>query len=169
MAVEVKINNRTARVELLEQHDNLLKVRVDDKIYDLDLMHTTGGTFSIIENGRSYNIELIAKEQPKSYMAYTLYQNFDVSIIDAEARYLINRGGGNLASGEKRIKSPMPGKVVKLLVKEGDEVKKGDVTVILSAMKMESEYKSPVDGRIRKIHVGEGEVVEGEQVLIEIE
>lgn len=169
MAVEVKINNRIARVELLEQNDNLLKVRVDDQIYDIDLMHTTGGTFSILENGRSYNIELIARDQPKTYIAYTLYQNFDVSIIDAEARYLINRGGGNLNTGEKRIKSPMPGKVVKLLVKEGEEVKKGDIAVILSAMKMESEYKSPVDGKIRKIHVAEGDIVEGEQVLIEIE
>jgi biotin carboxyl carrier protein len=169
MSVEIKINGRIAKVEILEQNDNLLKVRVDDTIYDVDLMHTPGGTFSILESGHSYNIELIPQEQPKKYTAYTLYKTFDVEIIDAEARYLINRGNGNLETGEKWVKSPMPGKVVKVNVSEGASVSKGQTVLILSAMKMESEYKSPVDGTVKKIAVKEGDVVEGNQVLIEFE
>jgi biotin carboxyl carrier protein len=169
MSVEIKINNRLAKVELLEQNKNLLKVRVDDRIYDLDLMHTPGGTFSILESGHSYNIELIPHEQTKRYTAYTLYRTFDVEIIDAEARYVLNRGGGNVESAEKWIKSPMPGKIVKINVSEGEAVTKGQTVLILSAMKMESEYKSPVDGLVMKIAVSEGEVVEGNQILIEFE
>jgi acetyl/propionyl-CoA carboxylase alpha subunit len=169
MSVEIKINNRTAHVELLEQNDNLLKVKVDERIYDIDLMHTIGGTFSIIENGHSYNIELIPQDLPKKYIAYTLYQNFDVEVIDAEARYLINRSGGSLDSGEKIIRSPMPGKVVRILVAAKEVVKKGQTVLILSAMKMESEYKSPIDGVVKKIAAKEGEIVEGNQVLIEFE
>jgi biotin carboxyl carrier protein len=169
MSVEIKINNRFAKVEVLEQYDNLLKVRVDDKIYDLDLMHTPGGTFSILESGHSYNIELIPQEKPKKYTAYTLYNTYDVEIIDAEARYLLNRGGENMDSGEKWIKSPMPGKVVKITVIEGESVTKGQTVLVISAMKMESEYKSPVDGKVKKIDVKEGDVVEGNQVLIEFE
>jgi biotin carboxyl carrier protein len=169
MSVEIKINNRLAKVELLEQNDNLLKVRVDDRIYDIDLMHTPGGTFSILESGHSYNIELIPQEQAKRYTAYTLYRTFDVEIIDAEARYVLNRGGGNMETGEKWIKSPMPGKVVRIDVSEGEAVTKGQTVLILSAMKMESEYKSPVDGLVRKIAVSAGEVVEGNQLLIEFE
>jgi biotin carboxyl carrier protein len=169
MSVYIKINDRIAKVEVLEKNDNLLKVRVDDIIYDVDLMHTTGGTFSILESGHSYNIELVPQEQPKKYSAYTLYKTFDVEIIDAEARYLINRGNGNLETGEKWIKSPMPGKVVKVNVSEGDSVAKGQTVLILSAMKMESEYKSPVDGTVKKIAVREGDIVEGNQVLIEFE
>jgi biotin carboxyl carrier protein len=169
MSIEIKINNRLAKVELLEQNNNLLKVRVDEAIYDIDLMHTPGGTFSILESGHSYNIELIQQEQPKKYTAYTLYKTFDIEIIDAEARYVLNRGGGSLESGEKWIKSPMPGKVVRIDVSEGETVAKGQTVLILSAMKMESEYKSPVDGLVRKIAVTEGEVVEGNQILIEFE
>lgn len=169
MSVEIKINDRFARVELLEQNNNLLKVKVDDKVYEIDLMHTTRGTFSILENGHSYNIELVPTDQPKKYTAYTLYRTFDVEVIDAEARYLINRGGGSMESGELSIKSPMPGKVVKILVSEGEQVVKGQTAILLSAMKMESEYKSPVDGTVRKISVSEGEIVEGNQVLIEFE
>ncbi len=103
MSVEIKLKNRTARVELLERNDNLMKVQVDDKIYHVDLMHTTGGTFSIIEGGRSYNIELISKQEPRQYTAYTYYENFDVEVIDAEARYLLNRGAGSPGTGEKNI------------------------------------------------------------------
>jgi biotin carboxyl carrier protein len=169
MSVEIKINNRTAHVELLEQHDNLLKVKVDDQIYDIDLMHTIGGTFSIIEHGHSYNIELVPQDLPKKYIAYTLYHTYDVEVIDAEARYLINRSGGSLDSGEKIIRSPMPGKVVRILVTGMEEVKKGQTVLLLSAMKMESEYKSPIDGVVKKIAVKEGEIVESNQVLIEFE
>jgi biotin carboxyl carrier protein len=169
MSVEIKVNDRFAKVEILEQFDNLLKVRVDDKIYELDLMHTAGGTFSILQNGHSFNIELIPQEKPKRYMAYTLYNTYEVEVIDAEARYLINRGNGNLETGEKVIRSPMPGKVVKLCVSENEQVTRGQLVIVLSAMKMESEYRSPVDGIVKRIAVKAGEIVEGSQVLIEFE
>jgi len=169
MSVEIKINNRFAHVEILEQNNNLLKVKVDEIIYEIDLMHTPGGTFSILQGGHSYNIEMVPLDQPKKYTAYTLYKTFDVEVIDPEARYLLNRGGGSMEAGEKWIKSPMPGKVVKVLVGEGETVAKGQTVIILSAMKMESEYKSPVDGKVGKIAVADGDVVEGNQVLIEFE
>lgn len=169
MAVEIKINKRFARVELISQNNNLLKVSVDGTIYELDLMHTSDGTFSIIENNRSHDIELVPLDQPKKYLAYTLYKTFDVEIIDAETRYLLDRLGGQSEPGEKVIISPMPGKVVKVLVEEGDEVVKGQTVLILAAMKMESEYKSAVDGVVSKVYVTEGATVEGSQILIEIE
>jgi biotin carboxyl carrier protein len=169
MSVEIKLNNRYARVELLQQNNNLLKIKVDDVIYDIDLMHTNDGTFSIIENNRSHDIELVPLDQPKKYLAYTLYKTFDVEVVDAETRYLLDRLGGHLESGEKHISSPMPGKVVRVLVSEGEEVVKGQTVIVLAAMKMESEYKSAVDGVVSKIHVAEGDTVEGNQVLIEIE
>jgi biotin carboxyl carrier protein len=169
MSVEIKINDRFARVELLEQNENLLKVKVDDLIYDIDLLHTSGGTFSILEGGRSYNIELVPNGEARRYTAHTLYHSFDVEVIDAEARYLINRGNNNTGNGEKSIRSPMPGKVVAVNVKEGDLVTRGQTVIILSAMKMESEYHSPMDGSVKIIRVKEGEVVEGNQVMIEFE
>jgi biotin carboxyl carrier protein len=63
----------------------------------------------------------------------------------------------------------MPGKVVKILVSEGDEIKEGENAIIISAMKMESEYKSPKDGIVKQINVKEGDTIEGDQVLIELE
>lgn len=168
MPVEIKINDRLAWVNLISQKGSKLELEVDGKKYEVDLLHTADGTFSILEGGHSYNIELVPHKQ-KKYTAHTLYKSYDVEVIDAEARYLINRGGNGFASNENTISSPMPGKVVKILVAEGDLVESGDTTIIISAMKMESEYKAPKDGVIKKINVSEGDTIEGNQILIELE
>lgn len=169
MSIEIKIKDRIAKVEIVSQLDNLLEIKVDDKIYKIDLMHTADGSFSIIENGHSYDIELVPGEHHKEYKAYTLYNIFDVEIIDAESRYIKNRNNGSLKSKETTISTPMPGKVVKINVKEGDPITKGEAAIIISSMKMESEYKSPKNGTVKKIFVQEGDAVESNQILIEIE
>jgi biotin carboxyl carrier protein len=169
MSIEIKLDKRIASVEILKQFENLLEIRVDEKIYQVDLMHNDEGIFSILENGHSFNIELVPQSKPKHYTAYTLYSTYDVEVIDAESRYRRNRSSATQLASENTISSPMPGKVVKIPVSEGDIVKKGDTVITISAMKMESEYKSPIDGTIVKIHVLEGSTVDSNQVLIEIE
>ena len=169
MSIEIKLDKRIASVEILKQFENLLEIKVDDKIYQIDLMHNDEGIFSILANGRSYNIELVPQPKPKHYTAYTLYDSYDLEVIDAEARYLRNRTGSAQMLSVNTIMSPMPGKVVKIPVAVGDVVKKGDTLITISAMKMESEYKSPMDGIIAIIHVTEGCTVEANQILIEIE
>ncbi|MBA4409159.1 MAG: acetyl-CoA carboxylase biotin carboxyl carrier protein subunit [Bacteroidota bacterium] len=169
MSIEIRLDKRIASVEILKQYENLLEIKVDDKIYQVDLMHNDEGIFSILNKGRSYNIELVPQTNPKLYTAYTLYDNYDIEIIDAESRYLRNRSGSTQLISENTISSPMPGKVVKIPVSVGDEVKKGDTVITISAMKMESEYKSPIDGKIVIIHVTEGSTIDANQKLIEIE
>lgn len=169
MPVEIKINDRLVWVNLLGQEGNLLEIDVDGKIYKVDLLHTADGTFSILENGHSYNIELVPHVHPKKYTAYTLYNSFDLEVIDAEAKYLMNRGANGFGSAENNISSPMPGKVVKILVAEGDEVQEGETAIIISAMKMESEYKAPKNGVVKKINVHEGDTIDGNQILIELD
>ena len=169
MAIEIKLDDRIALVNLISRNDNILEVDVDGMVYKVDLIHTDNGTFSIIEGGHSYNIELVPHNHPKKYTAHTLYKSLDVEIIDAETRYLMNRGGNGFSSNENTISSPMPGKVVKILVKDGDKVKEGETIIIISAMKMESEYSAPKDGIIKKINVKDGDTIEGNQILIELE
>lgn len=169
MSIEIRLDKRIASVKILKQYENLLEIKVDEKIYQVDLMHNDEGIFSILNNGRSFNIELVPQANPKLYTAYTLYDHYDIEIIDAESRYLRNRAGSAQLLSENSISSPMPGKVVKIPVSVGDEVKKGDTVITISAMKMESEYKSPIDGIVAKIHVAEGSTVDANQKLIEIE
>jgi len=63
----------------------------------------------------------------------------------------------------------MPGKIVKITVKAGEKVKQGQTVIIVSAMKMESEYKTGKAGTIKEIYVREGDTIEGNQPLITIE
>jgi len=169
MSIEIRLDKRIASVQILKQFENLLEIRVDDKIYQVDLMHNDEGIFSILNKGRSFNIELVPQTNPKLYTAYTLYDNYDIEIIDAESRYLRNRSGSTQLVSENTISSPMPGKVVKIPVSVGDEVKKGETVITISAMKMESEYKSPIDGKVMIIYVTEGSTIDAHQKLIEIE
>ncbi|TNF74372.1 MAG: acetyl-CoA carboxylase biotin carboxyl carrier protein subunit [Acidobacteria bacterium] len=62
----------------------------------------------------------------------------------------------------------MPGRVVALLVEEGQEVESGDGLVVLEAMKMENEIRAETAGVVRKILVSEGQAVEGGDPLFEI-
>jgi pyruvate carboxylase subunit B len=63
----------------------------------------------------------------------------------------------------------MPGTIVRILVDEGDEVKDGDVILVLEAMKMENELRAPISGVVSAIHVHQGQAVEMNAVLAEVE
>lgn len=70
------------------------------------------------------------------------------------------------AAGAVKINAPMPGKIVGVKVKAGDAVSKGDVVVVLEAMKMENEICAPQDGTIASVEVSVGDTVEGGSVLV---
>lgn len=76
------------------------------------------------------------------------------------------QAGGGAHQGE--VATPMPGVVVRLPFAVGASVQRGDVVVVVEAMKMENEYKSPVDGVIEAIHVAPGQAVEANTVLLSI-
>ena len=78
-------------------------------------------------------------------------------------------GGDSAGVRGARVKPPMPGKIVTVAVNEGDEVKAGQVLVILEAMKMQNEIAAPSAGTVKKVHVKPGQNVEGKDVLIELE
>jgi len=169
MALEIKLGDRIAKVELLTESGNKIKILVDDNEYDLDCHQVEKGIYSILYKGRSYNVELIATDSPKKYSVNTSYLSYEAEIIDAETKYLKARTSGNLEDEQSTISSPMPGKVVKIPVLLGEEVKKGDTVIIISAMKMESEYKAGKDGVISEIFVNEEDIITANQALVHIE
>jgi biotin carboxyl carrier protein len=67
------------------------------------------------------------------------------------------------------VKSPMPGKVVRLLVKSGDEIKTGQGVAVVEAMKMENELRAPRGGTVQEVRVREGQAVEAGETLVSIE
>lgn len=86
----------------------------------------------------------------------------------AEGRYLVARMQGGLGGGDGVVTTGMPGRVVKVLVAEGDAVTAGQGLVILEAMKMENEVRAPRDGVVDRLGVAEGDAVEAGSTLLEI-
>ena len=76
---------------------------------------------------------------------------------------------GSLSGGSGTVTSAIPGKVVSILVSEGDDVAPGDVLVVLEAMKMQNEIKAAVGGVVKKVSCEAGERVEANVPLLEIE
>ncbi len=168
MSYEIKINDRLAEIEILSREGTKMQIAIDKKIYDIDIAEVERGVYSILLDNRSFNVELVEGKTAKSYTVNTLYDTFDVEIVDAESKYLMNRKKDD-GEDENVIASPMPGKVVKVLVKEGDSVKAGQTVVVVSAMKMESEYKVKQDRVVKRVLVKEGDTVNGDQPMVIIE
>jgi biotin carboxyl carrier protein len=167
-SLEIQTGEKLKKVELISRKGNELKIKVDDNVYDVDIIMVERGVYSILLDGRSYNVELIETTGPKQYQVNTLFYSFDAEVVDAETKYQKSRT--KIDSLEDNvISSPMPGKVVRILVKPGEQVKAGDTVVIVSAMKMESEYKVKSDRLIKEIKVKEGDTVSANQPLIIIE
>ena len=78
-------------------------------------------------------------------------------------------GAGAVQAGPKAVRAPMPGLVVRVEVKEGDDVRPGRRLVIVEAMKMENELRADSAGRVRAVHVQAGQAVEKDQVLIDLD
>ncbi len=167
MSYQVKIDGEERSIEVLSREKDKIKVKVGDRIYDLDVLEPEPGIFSIVFNGKNYNIQLVPSGL-KKYKVETPEETLDVEIIDAESRYMKSQKGHEDEDADS-ISTPMPGQVVKILVEEGQAVKGGETVIIVSAMKMESEYKVAKDRVVKKILVKEGDKIDGDQPLITFE
>ena len=167
MPLELKIKDRVAKVEVLEQNGQQYRVVIGGKEYDLDVVQVEASVYSVLYQGQSINLELIEGKTPNLYKINTRTDHFEVEVVDPVSRYKQSKTSGN-EKREQLIEAPMPGRIVKIMVKEGDEIREGETAIIVSAMKMESEYKAQVSGSVKKVFVKEGDTVEGGAALIEI-
>ncbi|MCK5840249.1 MAG: acetyl-CoA carboxylase biotin carboxyl carrier protein subunit [Bacteroidales bacterium] len=169
MSYEVNLDKRNAIVELIYQDGDHIKVAVDNTVYELDIAMVEEGIYSVLLDNKSFNLELIRNGSSKKYTVNTYLNTYEVEIIDAEAKYLRSREKNMFGEEENNVFSPMPGKIVKIPVKMGDAVKKGETVIIVSAMKMESEFKAKKEGVVKEILVKEDDTVDGNQLLIRLE
>lgn len=138
----------------------------DWKYYDIrkqDYM-LLDDTVSFLFKDSSYLVDVISKGT--DYTVYTrgAYKTFNVYNEEALLHESLKAGGGMGAGAN--LSSGMPGKIVKVFVKAGDEVKEGDPLLIMEAMKMENEMRAASAVKIKEVLVKEGENVESGAVLV---
>ncbi len=134
--------------------------------YDVDARRTGASALSLIIEGSSHLVEV--EQAGDAVRVHLDGVTHALTLLDERAlRSRGEKGGG--AAGKQVIRTPMPGKVVKLLVSLGDEVAEGQGLVVVEAMKMENELKSPKAGRVAEVQVQEGATVEGNAPLVSVE
>jgi len=134
--------------------------RVDAFVHDY-------GTVSLVVDSASYSVQL---DERRSELKVHLRDSvFPMEILD-EKRLRMRRAAGKFTvEGKQTLTSPMPGKVVKVLKRPGDEVAAGDGVVVVEAMKMENDIRSPKAGKVVEVLVQEGQAVEGGATLATVE
>ena len=85
--MEIKIDERTASVELINSEE----ISIDGKIYDANIIMVERGVYSILIDGKSYNVELFESGNQKEYLVNTFYHSYELEVIDAESKYLKSR------------------------------------------------------------------------------
>lgn len=132
---------------------------------DLDAVHLHGSALSVLSGGRSYACDLSPGKE--GAVAVRVNQALvPLEIVD-ERRLRLRRASGKFSlDGPQRVDAPMPGKVVRVLVKKGDAVAEGQGLVVVEAMKMENELKSPKAGTVSELFAVEGAAVENGARLV---
>lgn len=165
--LKVKVNERKEHnIEFTENSGN--KGLIDNKPFEFDAIQIKEGSFHVIKDNQSYNIEITKTDFEQKIFSVKVNGNkYNLSVKDKYDELLKSLGLDSLTANKiNNIKAPMPGLVLNLLVEEGSVVKKGDSILVLEAMKMENNIKSPTDGVVKKINVKKGIAVEKNQVLI---
>jgi biotin carboxyl carrier protein len=158
------VDDRQFTVEILDDRH----VSVDGKTYAIDFESVSGQpVYSLIVDGRSHESYIYPGDD--NWQVLLRGRLYPVKVVDEREMRLRAAAGGNVVeTGEYHLRAPMPGLVVTIPVTEGQEIKKGQVILILESMKMQNELKSPRDGTIGRIRVKTGESVEQKQTLLSV-
>ena len=158
------IDDKEFTVEIIDAKH----VSINGKILDVDFESISGQpVYSLILDGRSHESYIARGDD--HWQVLLRGRLYPVTVEDErEKRLRAAAGAGVVESGEFILKAPMPGLVVAIPVSEGEEVKKGQVLLILESMKMQNELKAPRNGIVHRIKVKKGESVEQKQTLLSV-
>ena len=158
------IDNKEFEIEVVDERH----IRIGDRLLEVDFESVSGQpVFSLILDGRSYESFVYPGEE--GWDVLLRGRQYQAKVEDErEKRLKAAAGAEAVEGGEFHLKAPMPGLVVAILIEEGQEVKKGQVMLILESMKMQNELKAPRDGIMGRVRVKAGESVEQRQTLLSV-
>lgn len=135
------------------------KYKINGNLYNVVIGDIEDNIAHVEVNGTHYNVEMEKKAKQSAPVARPAARPAVASsAAKPAAKPAASKGG---------VKSPLPGVILDIKVKEGDEVKKGQTVIILEAMKMENSINADRDGKVASIKVSKGEsVLEGTDLII---
>jgi biotin carboxyl carrier protein len=156
-----RYRDRQVSVELQRTGDGHFLAKIDEEPHELDARVLDASTVSVRLEGDAQMVRLVRVGH-----AYHVAVDGRVYVLAPEGA-----GGGDAhhTLAQPEIVAPMPGKVLSVLVEEGQEVASGDGLLILEAMKMENRIVAEAPAVVRRVHVTGGQMVDGGALLIELE
>lgn len=164
MKYDILLNGTRRCIELTPQRDESapMTALIDGRNIAADVAMISSGAYSILLGGRS--LEATVEVTTGGYLVHVAGSEFLIKIIDP--RSWRGRAGGSIAlEGRQHVAAPMPGKIVRVLVAAGQEVKANQGLLVIEAMKMQNEIRSPKSGAIEKLLVIEGQTVGAGEIL----
>jgi biotin carboxyl carrier protein len=156
LEVEFRIQGREVEYRILREQAPSAPFR------KADIVEAEPGIYSILWEGNSFDVRL----EQAHYGTFAQHRSTRV-LIEKPAHGRSAAKGG--ATGPLPLKAPMPGRVVRLLVAEGDSVEKGQGVAVLEAMKMQNEITAPRAGVVRRLTAQEGKVVAAGEIFCVLE
>jgi len=166
MTYDVIVDGKTHRLELT-RGENTWLCRVDDHMIEVDAALTARDVLSVLVGGDAFEVKRERSLQGELHLVIGSAR-YAVDVQDPRSLRTRRAVGGGEA-GPQKITAPMPGKIVRVMVAVGDEVKAGQGVIVMEAMKMQNEMKSPKDGNVQKILTSEGSTVNPGDTLAVIE
>ncbi len=168
VAYQIKVNDKTFTVE---SEAGGLKGTVDGKPFELDLSGSPEQGLHLLYQNSSHRFQVLkAEAKEKRFTLQSGSKTFSIEAADRFDLLLKKLGLEHLSGGGVNdLKAPMPGLVLDVKIKPGDQVKKGQALLILEAMKMENVLKAEADAKVKAVTCQKGDAVEKNQVLVEFE
>jgi len=172
MNFKIEINGRPHTVKV-ERTGSRFRVESDGRVDVVDVARVDRTTLSLLLDGdrqASHEVTLLAGREPGDVEVYLRAGVVRARVAGAPGQKRWSAKGGVLGGvGPQRVTAPMPGKIVKVLVKPGDAVAPRQGLVVIEAMKMENELRAAREGQVKDVHVVEGDLVEAGRLLTVIE
>ena len=156
-------SEKQSRIIELERDASGWHVTLDGRPLAVDAVEIAPNTISILLDGQCFEISVTQSPDGKLKLQ-TGSHEFTAEVIDPRA-WSGRRHGTLEAEGRQQILAPMPGKIVRILVREGDPVEAGQGLLVVEAMKMQNEIRSPKSGTIERVLATEGQPVNAGEIL----
>jgi len=165
MTYEVTIDGKSYKLDL-DRTDGQWHCALDGREIPIDAILARPDVLSIIMDGKAYEIK---RERTAVDMHLWVGPvRYAAELRDPRSLRSRKSAGANDA-GPRKLVAPMPGRVVRVLLRQGDAVEAGQGVLVVEAMKMQNEIKSPKKGVVRKVGVSEGAAVNASELLATIE
>jgi pyruvate carboxylase subunit B len=164
----ILIGNQNYKVSLIKKNESSFQAKINEKPFELKLTQNklkTSSLFTIVVAGQKYNVKTESVKRRTPFKLSVNNIQFTVQLSEPKRKPATSKPNLQMPAikhqklEEGAVVAPMAGKIIKIKIKEGDDVKAGDAICTLEAMKMENEISATKTGKVREIRVSEGSPV----------